>query len=60
MATRRHFEKSMFKLISVTMEFCTLSLLLEPLGLQNSILVLILYFIIYQNIEIQDGLGSRK
>ena len=37
MAARRHLEKITFKLISITMECCTLSLLLEFLGMQNSI-----------------------
>ena len=38
MAARRHLKKTTFKLINITMECCTLSLLLEFLGMQNSIL----------------------
>ena len=38
MTARRHLKKSTFKLINITMECCTLSLLLEFLGMQNSIL----------------------
>ena len=38
MAAKRHLKKSTFKLVNITMECCTLSLLLEFLGMQNSIL----------------------
>ena len=38
MAVRRHLKRSTLKLINITMECCTLSLLLEFLGIQNSIL----------------------
>ena len=38
MAARRHLKRSKFKLINITMDYCTLSLLLEFLGMQNSIL----------------------
>ena len=38
MAARHHLKKSTFKFINITMECCTLSLLLEFLDMQNSIL----------------------
>ena len=43
MAARRHLKKSTFKLSSITMECCTLSLLLEYLGMQNSILIGVIF-----------------
>ena len=46
MVARRHLEKSTFKFISIAMECCTYCILLEFLGMQYSILVLFLYFIV--------------